>query len=105
MYETADGYQNLVHEKMKEIQDYEETSSQFQIYNKQTGSEFTYRDIKDMLLDTINKIMDIKRLMRQIIALDLATNYYLKKPSSQWILAGLTNIRLQIIDLKGVPIT
>ena len=146
LYETAEGYQNLVQEK-KEIRDYQETSSYYQIYNKEIDSRFTYRDIKDMLLDiytkkrnafkvnlgfgfilyrpinqewkyyypsynnllfekafTVDNRMGIKRLMRQIISLDLATNYYLKKPSSSWILAGLTNIRLQIIDLKGVPI-
>ena len=34
LYKTADGYQNLVRKKLKEIQDYEETSSYYQIYNK-----------------------------------------------------------------------
>ena len=36
--------------------------------------------------------------------LDLATNYYLKKPSSNWVLAGLTNLQIQTFQLPNTPI-
>ena len=42
--------------------------------------------------------------MNHIISLDLATNYYLKKPSSGWVLAGLTNITYIITQMKKVPL-
>ena len=42
--------------------------------------------------------------MKHIVSLDLATNFYLKKPSSGWVLAGLTNIEYIITELKNVPI-
>ena len=47
---------------------------------------------------------DISDLMNHIISLDLATNYYLKKPSSGWVLAGLTNITYIITQMKEVPL-
>ena len=47
---------------------------------------------------------DISDLMKHIVSLDLETNFYLKKPSSNWILAGLTNIEVLIIDLKRVSL-
>ena len=147
MYENVEGYQNLVHEKMNEIQDHQTIHSHYQIYNKEIDSSFTYRDIRDMILDiftrkqnsfkvnlgfgfilyrpisdewkyyyvsnnnllfekafTVINRGDIGRLLRHIISLDLTTNYYLKKPSSNWVLAGLTNIQVMIIDLKGLPL-
>ena len=47
-------YQNLVQEK-NEIHDYQEIYLYYQIYNKEIDSRFTYRDIKDMLLDIYTK--------------------------------------------------
>ena len=148
MYETTEEYRDLVQEKRQDIQDHQEIHSYYQIHNREIDSRFTYRDIRDMLLDiyskkrnafkvnlgfgfilykpiseewkyfypstnnllfetafTVTNPRDIRKLMKQIISLDLATNYYLKKPSSAWIFAGLTNIRIQIIDQKGVPIS
>ena len=46
----------------------------------------------------------ISDLMNHIISLDLATNFYLKKPSSGWVLAGLTNITNIITEMRRVPI-
>ena len=43
---------------------------------------------------------DVADLIKHIISLDLPTNYYLKKPSSGWILAGLTNITYIITEMK-----
>ena len=48
---------------------------------------------------------DIARLMWRIVDLDLGTNYYLKKPSSGWVLADLTNVKFEIIDVKNALIS
>ena len=48
---------------------------------------------------TISSIEDLNNFMRKVINLDLATNYYLKKPSSSWVLAGLTNVQICIYKL------
>jgi len=42
--------------------------------------------------------------MAKIINLDLTTNYYLKKPSSGWVLAGLPNVEIHITYLPHSPI-
>lgn len=42
--------------------------------------------------------------MNKIINLDLATNYYLKRPTSSWVLAGITNVEIFIYEMKDVPI-
>ena len=47
---------------------------------------------------------DISDLMKHIVSLDLETNFYLKKPSSNWVLAGLTNIEFLIFDIKQLPL-
>ena len=47
---------------------------------------------------------DITKLFLHIVDLDLINNYYLKKPSSSWVLAGLPNIELRIYPLENVPI-
>ena len=52
----------------------------------------------------ITNLKDITDLLNHIISLDLATNFYLKKPSSGWILAGLTNIQYIVTEMKKVPI-
>ena len=40
--------------------------------------------------------------MERIIGLDLAENYYLKRPSSGWVLAGLTNLEIKKFYLNNV---
>ena len=47
---------------------------------------------------------DLSKFMRRVISLDLATNFYLKKPSSGWVLAGLTNIQFEITNIKNALI-
>ena len=53
---------------------------------------------------TIADRKDIIKFMKKIINLDLSTNYYLKKPSSGWVLAGLTNVEIFIFNMKDIPI-
>ena len=51
---------------------------------------------------TISSKKDITSLMERIIDLNLAENYYLKRPSSGWVLAGLTNVEIKVFFLKNV---
>ena len=146
-YEDEEKYQEVVENKLNEIQDRKKKREHYQVINKQIDPSFTYREINDFLLDfyvnhnnafkvnlglgyilyhTINDTYqyfyvstnnllfdkavpivttkDISELMKHIVSLDLATNFYLKKPSSGWVLAGLTNIEYIITELKNVPI-
>ena len=69
--------------------------------------KYHYVSTNNLLFDkamTITNTDDVANLMRHIIGLDLATNFYLKKPSSGWVLAGLTNVQFVITDVKNVPI-
>ena len=72
----------------------------FILYQIVTG-EFKYHYISsnNMLFDqaiTITSIEDLNNFIKKVVNLDLATNYYLKKPSSSWVLAGLTNVQICI---------
>ena len=70
----------------------------FILYNTITGVyKYHYVSNNNLLFDEavlITNPNDITKLMKHILSLDLATNFYLKKPSSSWILAGLTNIEI-----------
>ena len=48
---------------------------------------------------TINWRRDVTKLMNRIIALDLPTTYFLMRPSTSWILTGLTNVQIKVIYL------
>ena len=47
---------------------------------------------------------ELTDFINKIINLDLTTNYYLKKPSSGWVLARLTNVEIQVYQLPNTPI-
>ena len=47
---------------------------------------------------------DIDKFMKKIIGLDLTTNYYFKKPSSNWVLAEISNVVIFIYKMKHKPI-
>ena len=56
-----------------------------------------------MLFDnavTISNRKDLSDLMEHI-NLDLSTNFYLRKPRSGWVLAGITNLEIMIFELKN----
>ena len=53
---------------------------------------------------TISKRREITNLMERIVDLNLTENYYMKRPSSGWILAGLPNLSLQIFFLGNKPL-
>ena len=69
--------------------------------------KYFYVSRNNLLLDKAVPIInrkDISDLMKHIVDMDLPTNFYLKKPSSGWILAGLTNIQYTVTEMKNVPI-
>ena len=43
---------------------------------------------------------DVSKLFQQIVDLDIINNYYLKKPSSSWVLAGLPNMEKNVYFMK-----
>ena len=42
--------------------------------------------------------------MERLFNLDLSTNYYLRRPTSSWVLCALTNAQVFVFELKDVPI-
>ena len=48
---------------------------------------------------TINSKTDLERFMKKVIALELATNCYLSKPSYGWVLSSITNVQAKITNL------
>lgn len=77
----------------------------FILYHIITGEfKYYYVSSNSFLFDraiTISSIEDLNNFMRKVINLDLATNYYLKKPSSSWVLAGLTNVQICIYKIDS----
>ena len=64
--------------------------------------KYYYVSSNNFLFDhaiTISSLEDLNNFMKKVINLDLATNYYLKKPSSSWVLAGLTNVQICIYKI------
>ena len=80
----------------------------FILYNTvEEKFKYFYNSSNNLLFEhaiTIADREDLLKIYKKVTNLDLATNYYLKKPSSQWVLAGLTNIEIYIFDMKDVPI-
>ena len=80
----------------------------FILYNTvEEKFKYFYNSSNNLLFEhaiTIANLKDLSNFYKKVVNLDLATNYYLKKPSSQWVLAGLTNIEIYIFDMKDVPI-
>ena len=80
----------------------------FVLHNPLSG-QFKYFYVSDnnYLFDrayTIASRKDLETFMKKIIALDLPTNCYLAKPSSGWVLCGITNVQAKIIKLPGTLI-
>ena len=50
----------------------------------------------------IDSVKSLKAFIERVKGLDLATSAYLTKPSSNWVLAGITNIQCRVIVLPGV---
>ena len=80
----------------------------FMLRNTVTGEyRYFYVSSNNLIFDrayTISKMADVKELVEQIRHMDLPETFYLKRPSSGWILAGLPNIFIKAMYLKGVPL-
>ena len=50
----------------------------------------------------IDSVKSLQEFIERVRGLDLTTSAYLTKPSSQWILAGITNIQCRVAVLPGV---
>ena len=64
--------------------------------------KYYYVSTNNLLFDrakTISRKKDLEKFMNHLQSLDLTTNYYLKRPSSAWTMAGLTNVEVQIFNL------
>ena len=73
------------------------------LYNTITN-EFRYHYVStnNLLFEraiTITRKRDLVKLMNRIIS-DLPTTYFLKRPTSSWSLAGLTNVEIKIFHLN-----
>ena len=70
----------------------------FILYQVVTGEfKYYYVSSNNMLFDhsiTIGDMEDLNNFIQKVMNLDLATNYYLKKLSSSWVLAGLANLQI-----------
>ena len=68
---------------------------------------YFYVSSNNLLFDvafTVSTKADVDELMKRIIDLALRTNYYMKRPSSGWMLAGMPNVEIKIFYLKDVPL-
>ena len=68
---------------------------------------YYYTSSNHLLFDrafTVSTNHDMLDFFDKILSLDLINTYYMKRPSSGWILAGLPNIEVRIYRLKGIPI-
>ena len=66
--------------------------------------KYFYVSSNTLLFDVaflVSKRTDIDTLMENIIDLDLKSNYYMKRPSSGWILAGMPNVEIKIFYLPN----
>ena len=52
----------------------------------------------------ISNKKDLSDLMKHIVSLDLPTNFYMRKCSSGYVLADVTNVEIIIIDIKDIAI-
>ena len=53
---------------------------------------------------TISTHTDMTTLFNKISSLDIANRYYMQRPSSGWVLAGVPNIEIRIYRFHNIPI-
>ena len=66
---------------------------------------YFYVSSNNLLFDRaykISKIEDIYEMMKHIESMNLSENYYMKRLSSGWVLAGIANVLIKIFFLKNV---
>ena len=66
---------------------------------------YYYPSSNHLLFDrmvTISSQNDVRKLMKRIIDLDLTENYYMKRPSSGWVVAGLPHVLIKVVYLNTI---
>ena len=53
---------------------------------------------------TISSHTDMNNFFEKIVSLDLGEAYYLRRPTSGWVLAGLPNVQIHIMRMRDIPI-
>ena len=68
---------------------------------------YYYNGINNLIFETaftISSRRDIETFFEKLTNIDLMTTYYLKKPSSNWVFCGLTNIEIFIYAIEDTLI-
>ena len=68
------------------------------VYRYHYVSENSLLFDKSVVIDSVSSL---KSFIERVRGLDLATSAYLTKPSSQWVLAGITNFQCRVTSLPG----
>jgi hypothetical protein len=78
----------------------------FMLYSSLTDEyRYFYVSTNSMIFDRaafLCKMTDIDDLMKRLEDLELMENYYMKRPSSGWVVAGLPNIFIKFMYMKDV---
>ena len=53
---------------------------------------------------TISSHTDMNDFFAKMSGLDIANRYYMQRPSSGWVLAGVPNLEIRIYRLNNIPI-
>ena len=67
--------------------------------------KYHYVSENSLLFDksiVVDSVVSLKSFIERVRGLDLATSAYLTKPSSQWVLAGITNFQCRVTVLPGI---
>ena len=122
---------------MSKIRERTKNRSTWKRINRKTNPGFTYRDLKQMLVNAqatevgafrINLDLSVCYIMllsrsigttmsqiiifflirctqfEKIVSLDLGEIYYLRRPTSGWVLVGLPNVQIYIMRMRDIPI-
>ena len=66
---------------------------------------YYYVSVNHLLLDkaaTISTMSDLKTVMEKIHDMNITEHYYMLRPESSWVLAGLPNVQFKLGYLNGV---
>ena len=142
-FESEEEYKEEVEKHWNVIRDNRMEGKWVVAINKEIPPDFTFRDLKKMLLEiaakhgsvfklnigfgfmlrkvitgeyryfypssnnllfdtmiTISSRRDVAKFIKKLIDIDLPENYYMKRPSSGWVLAGLPNMSIKAVYLQ-----
>ena len=50
----------------------------------------------------ISKLTDVRSILKQIYEMNIVEHYYMLRPESSWVLAGLPNVLFKLMYIRGV---